>query len=894
MSKYFVVRVRVLSQDSSQVKVGDYQSNYKGSDDYLDTTIPDTLRDYYNTSNFKSDLLSPINDNSDEKQISVELTFDYDKLNSNVVGDFSIFADLLKKKVEDVFKISFTKKEKIPSKVDYELIKSETNNVVNTFTTTQNGGGWEIIYRIKAIQQPTQTATQSTPQSTNGVTQSQAVVAPTQSAPTVTDPNQPIAQESSKEEVYGSNDGTSNSKNPDGKFPGISKVFDPTIKLDPIKMEMPSNEADRQEFAKGLGYLPFVWYNGYQINYSDIKYFALYHDGIIPKCKIIFFDTFNFMKSVGFPLDDTKMQVFINSKSKNLKSIHLEFKVQNFQDNGNNSYTIVGTINIPELYLKKYKSYNKKTSVDVIKDVCKEMSIGFNSNIDNSDDAMTWINAGKRNFQFLDDIILNSYKSDNSFLIGYIDYYYSFNYVDVEKELGRDTKNDVGVDSGGFSKESGKQEEERITSLGLTNDGSFKDSCMYFGKFKVRNDSTSISLKKGYVSKVKFYEDVNKDFLVFDVDSITSEGTQTVILKASPQDEKYFKDNYSSVWMGKLDMDNSHKNFNYSVVQNRMNLDELVKISIDIELPNPNFNLYKFQKIYIGFVNPSSTPTIGLTNDRLKGDWLIVDISFVFSEGKFKQVVKAIKRELGLTDEERKLTPPPGKKETGQINDNPVPADNNANQAPPAGATSSNPTETPPEVPNTKHKLDLLPGTYVDNNGNKLTLCQIDGKPVNVNIADAYLSMKEAAAKDGISIKVSSGFRSPYDPINTTSESGVKVSASSQKQLYDAYLAGKGNLAAPPGSSNHGNGIGMDLNTGSRKAANNGPLNSETYKWLIKNSWRFGFVRAVATEEWHFDYLPNLISAASTGKPYAKLNSSKRDSNRFYSDLGLDQLDNLA
>lgn len=389
MSKYFVVHVRVLSQDSSQVKVGDYQSNYKGDDDYLDSTIPDTLRDYYNTSNFKSDLLSPINDNSDEKQISVELTFDYDKLNSNVVGDFSIFADLLKKKVEDVFKISFTKKEKIPSKVDYELIKSETNNVVNTFTTTQNGGGWEIIYRIKAIQQPTQTATQSTPQSTNGVTQSQAVVAPTQSVPTVTDPNQPIAQESSKEEVYGSNDGTSNSKNPDGKFPGISKVFDPTIKLDPIKMEMPSNEADRQEFAKGLGYLPFVWYNGYQINYSDIKYFALYHDGIIPKCKIIFFDTFNFMKSVGFPLDDTKMQVFINSKSKNLKSIHLEFKVQNFQDNGNNSYTIIGTINIPELYLKKYKSYNKKTSVDVIKDVCKEMSIGFNSNIDNSDDAMT-------------------------------------------------------------------------------------------------------------------------------------------------------------------------------------------------------------------------------------------------------------------------------------------------------------------------------------------------------------------------------------------------------------------------------------------------------------------------------------------------------------------------
>jgi hypothetical protein len=88
--------------------------------------------------------------------------------------------------------------------------------------------------------------------------------------------------------------------------------------------------------------------------------------------------------------------------------------------------------------------------------------------------------------------------------------------------------------------------------------------------------------------------------------------------------------------MGKIDMDNSHKNFNYSVVQNRLNLDELVKISIDIELPNPNFNLYKFQKIFISFINSSPTPTAGLVQERLKGDWLIIDVSFIFSGGKMK------------------------------------------------------------------------------------------------------------------------------------------------------------------------------------------------------------------------------------------------------------------
>jgi len=735
----------------------------------------------------------------------------------------------------------------------------------------------------KEEKSPTQSvATQSSPPP--------VVIAPTQSAPPVVqDPNQPVAQETSKEEVIGSNDNNDKNKNADGKFPGITNIFASTLKLEPIKMKMPSNEEDRKEFVKGLGYLPFVWYNGYQINYTDIKYFSLYHDGIIPKCKIVFTDTFNIMKSSGFPLDDTKLQIFINAKSKNLKSIHMEFKIQNFQDNGGNGYTIFGTVNIPQLYLKKYKSYSKKTSSETIQDICKEMSIGFNSNMDNSDDRMTWVNPGKKSFQFLDDIILNSYKSDNSFLIGYIDYYYCFNYVDIEKELNRDTKNDVGVDTSGSSANSNKTEDERITSLALTNDGSFRDSSMYFNKYKVRNDSTSVSLKKGYLTKVKFYEDVNKDFLVFDVDSITSEGTQTVILKGAPQDEKYFKDNYSTVWMGKIDMDNSHKNYNYSVVQNRMNLDDLVKITIDIELPNPNFNLYKFQKIFISFINAAPTPTAGLIQERLKGDWMLVDVAFVYSGGKMKQMIKAIKRELSLDESERELTPPPGKKEQGNINDNPSTESSPADTTQTPGATSSNPTETEPPV-ETKHKLDLIPGSYVDNSGNKIQLCQIDGKPVNINIADSYLDMKEAAAKAGVSLKIQSGFRSPYDPINATSESGVKVSASSQQQLHQAYLDGKGNLAAEPGKSNHGNGIGLDLSTGSRKAASNGPLNTKTYDWLIKNSWRYKFVRAVATEEWHFDYMPSI---AGNG-PYAKLNSSKRDSNRFYADLGLDKLDDIT
>ena len=182
----------------------------------------------------------------------------------------------------------------------------------------------------------------------------------------------------------------------------------------------------------------------------------------------------------------------------------------------------------------------------------------------------------------------------------------------------------------------------------------------------------------------------------------------------------------------------------------------------------------------------------------------------------------------------------------------------------------------------------MIPGYFVTNSGAKIQVCQIDSKPVNVKIAGPYLDMRAAAAKEGIKLSISSAFRSPYDSIKGKSNSGVVISASSQKSLYDAYLAGKGNLAAKPGTSNHGYGIGLDLNTGSRKAKSNGPLDDKVYKWLVKNSWRFGFVRTVGGEEWHFDYLPGLIAQKETGKAYEKL--ANTEANRFYSDLGLNSL----
>ena len=113
--------------------------------------------------------------------------------------------------------------------------------------------------------------------------------------------------------------------------------------------------------------------------------------------------------------------------------------------------------------------------------------------------------------------------------------------------------------------------------------------------------------------------------------------------------------------------------------------------------------------------------------------------------------------------------------------------------------------------------------------GVKMTICvtTVDGKLVEVNTASAFLKMRAAAAKSGVHIKVVSGFRT----------------MAQQRYLYQLYKSGKGNLAAPPGYSNHQSGHALDLNTSS----------SGVYSWLANHGAAYGFKRTVPSEKWHWE-----------------------------------------
>src|SRR4051812_33043571 len=112
-----------------------------------------------------------------------------------------------------------------------------------------------------------------------------------------------------------------------------------------------------------------------------------------------------------------------------------------------------------------------------------------------------------------------------------------------------------------------------------------------------------------------------------------------------------------------------------------------------------------------------------------------------------------------------------------------------------------------------------------------ITLVEIDGREAELATANAYWVMQQAAARDGVALRVVSGFRTMTE----------------QRYLYHCYTTcscNGCNLAAVPGYSNHQSGHALDLNTAA----------PGVYHWLENHAHHFGFSRTVPSEAWHWEW----------------------------------------
>lgn len=101
---------------------------------------------------------------------------------------------------------------------------------------------------------------------------------------------------------------------------------------------------------------------------------------------------------------------------------------------------------------------------------------------------------------------------------------------------------------------------------------------------------------------------------------------------------------------------------------------------------------------------------------------------------------------------------------------------------------------------------------------------------VDINVAFSLIKLIEAAEEAG------------YGPVTVRSSFRTNEE---QTRLYKRYIEKKGAKAARPGYSRHQTGRAVDVNLPARE-------------YFLKNASKFGWVRTVASESWHF---------AAVGKP---------------------------
>ena len=454
-------------------------------------------------------------------------------------------------------------------------------------------------------------------------------------------------------------------KQPTGPITQIKRLFKPTIRPIDVELDMQAESLQNKKIiASTLGYTPLIFYNGADIKATDVSSFRLYHEGMLPKIDCVISDTYGIFKKTGIPGDDTKISIFINSKSRILASIRMDFKVLEFAEISPGKYRVSAIVDIPKMYVRKYINFAGKTSLEALQDLARYLGLGFCTNITNTNDKQNWINIGTNQREFINNITQYSYISDTSFQVCYVDYYYNLCFVDISREFERDVNEDVGVSCVGFdSVTGGDKSDDKIESLVLTNERNLSLSSGFIDKYKVTNNSTTVSLKKAYRNDVKYLDIQKKEILYFTVDSQTGDPSKSLVLKASSGDDEFFKENIKSTYGGKLDTNtdgsgNAHANSSYTVVNNMRNLTDFAKINALMYLPNCNLNLYPYRKVKVHIMNPKQTPDDdSLISARLTGDWLISGIEFSLSQGKFRQVLTCLKRELSLTKAEQDSQP---------------------------------------------------------------------------------------------------------------------------------------------------------------------------------------------------------------------------------------------
>ena len=278
-------------------------------------------------------------------------------------------------------------------------------------------------------------------------------------------------------------------------------------------------------------------------------------------------------------------------------------------------------------------------------------------------------------------------------------------------------------------------------------------------------------------------------------------------------------------------------------------------------------------------------------NEDASGIWLLsgqsvpIDVSSKLADsyGQAYESAKEAEREAVAGPAAAELPTGGGASSGGSAESQQASSPGSENQQPgDSGETAATEVEADADIAEAVEELEEVGELDAYSRGRfteKITVVVIDGKPVNKAFADKILTVKQAASKDGVTVKLNSGFR-PME-----AQSGAGWSTSGQRTLRrqnadksvggtktvlntpagtyeDGFAAQQRQtsyfkpLTAGQGYYNHQNGKAFDIQTGMGRSLEPYDKTTKTYRWLVANMHKYGFIRTVAKERWHWEYHP--------------------------------------
>lgn len=399
----------------------------------------------------------------------------------------------------------------------------------------------------------------------------------------------------------------------------IVSILEPIIKTDRlIQQDMESKESRSQgadatpegvntkNSSRWGAYMPLIFINTNRFDQDQISMMRLEIDDEIPTIQVSLKDPKGKF-ALDAPLDGDVISLYIRPPDvENQRPIRIDFDITDISGNpSSQSFSVSGIMKIPGFFSEVCKNFKEGTSFDHLQDVCEEVGLGFASNETVTDDIMSRICPFETYQTFVNQTVEHTYKDDDSFFTWYIDPFYYLCLVNVNKQFSLEDKiENINVSTTSPISGMNLADEAKDTVKGglvLSNSNTANGTNLYIDHWVVDNKSASVWIKNGYKRYSQYLElDENggNEYVKTFVDPLTTQGSENEsILPKGRKGDTFYQKQIKYKWLGKQSIGNVHDNYIFSNLLNFQNLQEINKLSLNVDLAGMNFYIYRYMRI---------------------------------------------------------------------------------------------------------------------------------------------------------------------------------------------------------------------------------------------------------------------------------------------------------